>query len=220
MLCCAVLCCVIDVATAGAADVCQVAHRLQQAAADCHDNTAQQQQQPQGAVSPAYVLLLVDGTWQQAKEMFDAAAVWLLPPEGPGQQVQLPKQQQQQQQEQEQEQDHSAGKTSLQQAAEDDAAATAQVPLLLQRDSGARIRTEPAEGTCSTLEAVAAAVSMLEGGGAQSQAVLFDALMTPLRLVTEQQAAFDPAVAARLQPGASGVVQSKRKMGMRRRLGC
>jgi hypothetical protein len=66
-------------------------------------------------------------------------------------------------------------------------------------------------------------VSILEAAVSEAQqqsaADLFDVLMRPLRLVTEQQAAFDPAVAARLQPGASGVVQSKRKMGMRRRLG-
>jgi hypothetical protein len=84
---------------------------------------------------------------------------------------------------------------------------------LIARDSNSRIRTEPAEGCCSTLEAAAAAVALLEG-----DAGLFDVLMKPLRLVTQQQAGFDPAVAARVQPGGSGVVKTKRCLGMRGRL--
>jgi hypothetical protein len=66
---------------------------------------------------------------------------------------------------------------------------------------------------CTTLEAAAAAVAILEGDPG-----LFDVVMKPLRFVTAQQAGFDPAIAARLAPGGSGVVQSKRKLGMRNRL--
>ncbi len=76
------------------------------------------------------------------------------------------------------------------------------------------LRTEPAEGCCTTLEAVAAAVSLLEG-----QPSLFETIVAPLRLLTQHQAGFDPAVAARVQPGGSGVVQSKKRMGMGNRLG-
>lgn len=82
-----------------------------------------------------------------------------------------------------------------------------------QRDIGSKLRTEPAEGLCTTLEAIAAAVALLE-----DNAELFSTCMAPLRLLTQHQAAFDPAVAARLQSGGSGVVTSKRQSGMRGRL--
>ena len=36
------------------------------------------------------MLLVIDGTWKQAKEMFRAAAPYLLQPDGPGVRVQLP----------------------------------------------------------------------------------------------------------------------------------
>ena len=50
----------------------------------------QQQGQQQGEGAPLYVLLVIDGTWKQAKEMFRAAAPYLLHPGGPGVRVQLP----------------------------------------------------------------------------------------------------------------------------------
>lgn len=142
----------------------------------------------------SYVLLVVDGTWRQAREMFDDMQPWLMRPQGPGRQVQLPGQQQQQQ--------HHPDLTLAETP-----------PTLLQRDSHSRLRTEPAEGTCSTLEAVAAAVAVLEG-----DTLLFETLMRPLRLLTHHQAQYDPAVAARLQPGGSGVVAHKKRLGMRNRL--
>jgi hypothetical protein len=156
------------------------------------------------------VLLLVDGTWRQAKEMFDALQTWLLKPEGPGQQVQLPTQQQQQQQQQQVFGCADKADLPVAAAAADQLQSTAALWL---RDTASRIRTEPAEGACTTLEATAAAVAILEGDPA-----LFDIVMKPLRLVTAQQAGFDPAIAARLAPGGSGVAQSKKKLGMRNRL--
>jgi len=227
----------------------------------------QQQQQQQQA--PAYVLVVVDSTWRQAREMFDALQPWLLGPGGMGgQQVQLPTQQQQQEQEQQQQQQrgvevtgqppsptaagaagasadtlglpassgHAEGTAApIAAAVGTTAAATAgiqgEVPapppaaaaaggvsppssaVLLQRDSSCRLRTEPAEGTCSTLEAIAAAVAILE-----CDVGLFDCCMKPLRLLTQQQAEFDPAVAARVRPGGSGVVKNRSKLGMRGRL--
>jgi hypothetical protein len=42
--------------------------------------------------------------------------------------------------------------------------------------------------------------------------------VAPLRLLTQHQAGFNPAVAARVAPGGRGVVQSKRRMGMGNRL--
>ena len=39
---------------------------------------------------PRYTLLMIDATWQFAKEMFAVASPHLLPPHGPGVQVQLP----------------------------------------------------------------------------------------------------------------------------------
>jgi hypothetical protein len=84
---------------------------------------------------------------------------------------------------------------------------------LHQRDAASKLRTQPAEGCCTTLEAAAAALTILE-----CQPGLFDQVVAPLRLLTQQQAGFNPAVAARVAPGGTGVVQSKRRMGMGNRL--
>jgi hypothetical protein len=43
-----------------------------------------------GTGPPRYTLVMIDGTWQFAKEMFKALAPELLPPNGPAIQVQLP----------------------------------------------------------------------------------------------------------------------------------
>lgn len=64
-----------------------------------------------------------------------------------------------------------------------------------------------------TAEAVAAAVALLDGDEG-----LLDVCMAPLRLMTQQQAAYDPAVAARMQPGGRCVVRSRSKLGMAGRL--
>lgn len=66
----------------------------------------------------------------------------------------------------------------------------------------------------TTHEAVAAALAALEGGRVPG---LHDRLLAPLQLLTRLQAAYDPAVRARLQ-GGSAVVDTKSKLGMRRRL--
>jgi hypothetical protein len=143
------------------------------------------------------VLLVVDGTWRQAREMCDALTGWLAEP-GQAQRlrvqrVQLPCTQDQQQQQQE-----SGGPA-------------------LQRDACSRLRTEPVEGLCTTLEAVASAVCLceLEAGRA-----LYEACMAPLQLMTTQQAQRDPAVAERLEGGRVTSAGHQRSMRTRLQGGC
>lgn len=185
-----------------------------------------QQQQEQEHQQPSYVLLVVDGTWQHAREMFDhlqpqlfggtagsygavqvQLPVVVTPPQG-GQQQQEGGQQAQTHKQRQHSQLQLPDTPQQQQQASSASTAEQQ-----QHDVECKLRTEPAPGCCSTAEAVAAAVALLEG-----DPQLFDVLMAPLRLLTQHQAAFDPAVAARAQPGGSGVVAHKKKLGMRGRV--
>ncbi|KAF6261433.1 hypothetical protein COO60DRAFT_1699852 [Scenedesmus sp. NREL 46B-D3] len=189
----------------------------------CRDAHHPQQQEPQGTVSSAggglaYVLVVVDGTWQQAKEMFSVLQPWLLGPSGCAVQVQLPltctqgssaaaaggttvqhspsieqppavpKEQQTKQ----------SSRISRAAAAAADAAAGV-ASLSLQPDPTCRLRTEPHEGCTTTYEAIAQAVSHLEAQcwqqQQQQQADLLARLLRPLQLMTQLQASFDPAVA-------------------------
>lgn len=134
------------------------------------------------SASLKYVLVVVDGTWQQAKEMFGVLQHWLLGPGGCAVQVQLPLthahhsstaaaegaatqelnacgKQPAALQEQEHIQSLS-GNLAAAAAATDVAAGVAS--LSLQPDPTCRLRTEPHEGCTTTYEAIAQAVSHLE----------------------------------------------------------
>ncbi len=117
-----------------------------------------------------YNLVLIDGTWQQAREMF----LWL--------------------------------RRHLLADNENEGGAKALIHFVKLGSPGAgpeefgaeaplRLRTEPALGCLSTLEACAGAVRALEGG---SQAH-WDALMAPLAALVAIQKRFDPAVRARAE---------------------
>lgn len=159
-----------------------------------------------------YLLIVLDGTWQQAKEMFAASSPWLLPRDGsgPGLQVQL------------------RGKLMPAGAG---AAAVAGASAALAVSSGAhqatlaeavchspdahcRLRTEPHEDCCTTYEAIARALACLEGAEDVTYgAKLLETLMAPLRLMTAHQAAFDPSVRARCAPGGYCVANSRTRLG-------
>ncbi|KAK9821318.1 hypothetical protein WJX81_001262 [Elliptochloris bilobata] len=134
---------------------------------------------------PAYWLIALDGTWQQATEMFRAAAPWLL---AHGTRVELPH-------------ERSAAPTSDPPGHPSPAggmgpgdgpqARRPAAPGIL-----APIRTEPLRGCVTTLEAVARALALLEGDAGLQQV-----LLAPLRRMTELQAQFDPAVRERLAGG-------------------
>jgi len=119
---------------------------------------------PGGA--PTYVLVAIDGTWQEAKEMVRA-----LPDEISA--VALP-------------------------VSFDLGPSGAPVPL----------RTEPAAGCASTLEAVARTLGALEG-----DSCLCDALMAPLERLVEIQARYDPAVRQRLAGGSGTGISASRRAG-------
>jgi hypothetical protein len=108
--------------------------------------------------------------------------------------------------------------------------------LSLQPDPSCRLRTEPHEGCTTTYEAIAQALSHLEAQCwrqqqhqrtdnqqlqqqqdlelQQRQAELRGQLLQPLRLMTQLQACFDPAVRARSQQGGSCVVASRARLAL------
>jgi DTW domain-containing protein YfiP len=135
----------------------------------------------------AYVLVVVDGTWQQAKEMFNVMQPWLLGQGGCAVQAQLPL-------------THAhvsiaaaAGGTAAQHGSSSeqkptalpeqrrpriasmpadvaaDVAAAGVASLSLQPDPTCRLRTEPHEGCTTTYEAIAQAVAHLEAQHWQQQ---------------------------------------------------
>ncbi|KAG2447297.1 hypothetical protein HYH02_007627 [Chlamydomonas schloesseri] len=77
-------------AASSAAPAADTAAAAADSVAGCCESGPPQAQQPQPQVpQPAYLLVVVDGTWRQAKEMFKHVAGRCLPPDGPGVQVSL-----------------------------------------------------------------------------------------------------------------------------------
>ena len=114
------------------------ARDARQARQDVCQPQQQQQQQGEEGGDPLYVLLVIDGTWQQAKEMAKVLLPQVLQPNGPGVRVMLPPPQRAAGQQAEQDSAPAADA-----AAVADPAGTA--PLLL--------RMEPMEGCMTTCEA-------------------------------------------------------------------
>jgi hypothetical protein len=122
----------------------------------------------EGPSKEGWILVAIDGTWREAREMWQSLKTKLLPPNGHCIQVILPQ-----------------APVMTQVGDEDDSSLPAKGACL--------IRKEPVEGFLTTYEAICKAVAVLEG----TQPNLEDILLKPLRKMTEFQAAFDPAVAAR-----------------------
>ncbi|KAK9817852.1 hypothetical protein WJX72_003154 [[Myrmecia] bisecta] len=144
---------------AGAVDVAELA------ASEAHIQRLQSVQEQSGGEGSGtrrrwpYTLLAIDGTWNQAKEMFKAFAPRLLPPNGPVIRVQL-------------------------------MPASVGIPDELD----CLIKREPLENCRTTLEAIARALALLE----RDPGGLLPQLLAPLKLMTDLQAQFDPAVRSRL----------------------
>ncbi|DBA73457.1 TPA: hypothetical protein ACH3X1_011486 [Trebouxia sp. C0004] len=144
---------------------------------------------------PQYVLFAIDGTWQEAKEIYKAVAPRLLAASSGIQQVQLPCLKGSL--------DHAtlglAGSNSsstpchvsAQQASDDNTWQGVQPGSWL-------LRTEPAEGYVTTAEAVARAVALLEADDGS----LLDQLLAPLKLMTQLQAKYNPSLQLRLKQQA------------------
>ncbi|KAL0041016.1 hypothetical protein WJX77_002089 [Trebouxia sp. C0004] len=142
-----------------------------------------------------YVLFAIDGTWQEAKEIYKAVAPRLLAASSGIQQVQLPCLKGSL--------DHAtlglAGSNSsstpchvsAQQASDDNTWQGVQPGSWL-------LRTEPAEGYVTTAEAVARAVALLEADDGS----LLDQLLAPLKLMTQLQAKYNPSLQLRLKQQA------------------
>eukprot|EP00877_Chromochloris_zofingiensis_P012818 jgi/Chrzof1/7790/Cz02g36240.t1 len=77
-------------------------------------------------------------------------------------------------------------------------------------DPSCRLRTQPWAGCMTTFEAVARAVAVLE-----EKPCMLEPLLQPMRLLTQLQASFDPAVKARCQQQGTYVVDMNRKLGTR-----
>ncbi|PNW72370.1 hypothetical protein CHLRE_16g673169v5 [Chlamydomonas reinhardtii] len=178
---------------------------------------------PEAPAHPAYVLVVVDGTWRQAKEMFKHVAGRCLPPGGPGVQVSLkpsdvlPAAPPPPPHAVEPGADAPPPAASAAQAmaaagaqglgwgleqngaagvgADAAAAAVGAADEQLQYDPNmpCLIRKEPVEGFVTTYEATARALGLLE-----RSPHLADSLLAPLRLMTRLQAAFDPAIRSRM----------------------
>jgi hypothetical protein len=150
----------------------------------------QQGQQPGqgGQRQPLYALLVIDGTWKQAKEMYRAVLPLVLPPNGPGVRVQLPLPPRTAAaaaacepfaaQASAAAGEPSAGaQAAAAAAAGTRAAAGDEAPLLL--------RTEPMEGCLTTCEAAARALGWLEGP--VRGPVVKDAVLQPLAALARFQ---------------------------------
>jgi len=124
--------------------------------ADGGDGGHQGQQQQQQPFSK-YNLLVIDGTWQEAREMFTTIREHVLPPQVPSYRVEI------------------------------------------SIDEEFPLRTEPASGCCTTLEAVARALSVLE-----RSPEVEDALLKPLVKLVSIQKRYSPAVAMRID-GENGI---------------
>ena len=118
---------------------------------------------------PAYCLMVLDGTWQEAKEMHAA-----LLPEG--------------------DEDEEEDGLLLH---------PVRLPAVGTRPP-VRLRTEPAPGLVTTVQAVAEAVHVLEGPAAGGDdGGLRAALLRPLERLAQLQSANDAALRSRLDAGAS-----------------
>jgi DTW domain-containing protein YfiP len=135
-----------------------------------------------------YLLIIVDGTWRHGRQLFTAAAPWLLPPAGRAVRVSLP--------------------------IGDDAADVA--TLEESRNVCADTKTvalfkEPHAGCMTTAEAVARALTHFEPSRAPA-----DAVLAALHAVVDRQKAHDPAVAARCGvEGAAGLTSARSRFGFR-----
>ncbi|GAB4816485.1 hypothetical protein N2152v2_003531 [Parachlorella kessleri] len=85
----------------------------------------------------------------------------------------------------------------------------------LSEDEACLLMMEPLPGCVTTCEAVARAVSMLEGDGGKIK----EAVMQPLLYVARLQAQWDPAVRARLSGVGAQYSTSRRHFGMGKSLG-
>ncbi|GLC44497.1 hypothetical protein PLESTB_000066700 [Pleodorina starrii] len=169
--------------------------------------------------APAYLLLVIDGTWRQAKEMYRAVAPRCLPPGGPGVQVALapsdllppsglrPPDRGGGQREAgrgvtvplaaDAAGDAGVGGTEVMghdETTEGAAVGEESAALGYDPDMPCLIRKEPVAGFVTTYEATARAVGLLERDPA-----LASELLAPLRLMTRLQAAFSPAILSRMR---------------------
>ncbi|KAL0043387.1 hypothetical protein WJX79_003402 [Trebouxia sp. C0005] len=150
------------------------------------------------ALDAAYVLFAIDGTWQEAKEIYKAVAPRLLVSSSGIQQVQLP-----------------CLKGSLDCAtlalpgsiASCPTSTSGQAPAQQANDDSTwqgvepgswLLRTEPAEGYVTTAEAVARAVALIEADDGS----LLHQLLAPLKLMTQLQAKYNPSLQLRLDKQA------------------
>ncbi|DBB18799.1 TPA: hypothetical protein ACH3X3_000399 [Trebouxia sp. C0006] len=145
-----------------------------------------------------YVLFAIDGTWQEAKEIYKAVAPRLLASTSGIQQVQLP-----------------CFKNNLDHAtlalrgsiASCPTSTPCQVRAQQANEESTQqgvepgswlLRTEPAEGYVTTAEAVSRAVALIEADDAS----LLDQLLAPLKLMTQLQAKYNPSLQLRLDKQA------------------
>ncbi|KAG2434179.1 hypothetical protein HXX76_007906 [Chlamydomonas incerta] len=169
---------------------------------------------------PAYMLVVVDGTWRQAKEMFKVSLKPsdVLPPPPPAADVvtEAPPTAAPQPAAAGQGQGAAAGAGAgagadvAGDAATGAAAAAAEGALQYDPSMPCLIRKEPVEGFVTTYEATARALGLLE-----RSPQLADSLLAPLRLMTRLQAAFDPAIRSRMlqQPEPPRPQQGKAAAG-------
>lgn len=135
-----------------------------------------------------YVLIVVDGTWRHAKQLFTAVAPHLLPPAGPAVRVGLP-------------------------IGEGAAGAVAAGGRNVCAETGTiTLFREPHPGCMTTAEAVARALIALEPEGCGAG----DAILAGLHAVVDAQKAHDPAVVARCGGGGTAVTPARAKFGFRR----
>ncbi|QDZ18274.1 DTW domain-containing protein [Chloropicon primus] len=118
-----------------------------------------------------WVLIAIDGTWQQAKEMFTFCRDLLLP-RGV----------------------ENARRVELNRRGGGGG-----------EGEGLLLMTEPDQGCVTTMEAIATAVSIMEGGEAMEEA-----LLAPLAKLVSLQKGFNPAVKARLGVGGSKHTKTRR----------
>ncbi|GIL53898.1 hypothetical protein Vafri_9501 [Volvox africanus] len=176
---------------------------------ECH---SQETQLP----PPAYLLLVIDGTWRQAREMYRVVAPRCLPPGAPGIQValkpsdvlpasiRLQKHRHQQcdaarQQEPQKAECEPAGTAEAEGgntgvSPPDDDNSGLEPAASYDPEMPCLIRKEPMEGFVTTYEATARAIGLLERDTA-----LGTELLAPLRLMTRLQAAFSPSILSRMR---------------------
>ena len=142
-----------------------------------------------------WILVAIDGTWREAREMWQSLKTELCPPKGKGALVILPPKQK------EASQLAGEGQEASQVAGEGQEEGPGEGSALT---GACLIRKEPVEGYLTTYEAICRAVAILGG----EDKGLEEVLLKPLRRMTEHQATFDPAVASRC-PWALGSVENE-----------